>query len=310
MKNRFSIGKFSVGKSYNAKKANDSDVKFALYEIVAFCSMATLFLAIFIPHKLTSTIFTIATLVLFFVAAVLNFAQQSPIVRWLYSVCMTFVIAAGWTGYTLVRYFSEGDMLMLKIAAGSIIMWALFAFCLYKWSQIRNEAQTDSPKRKGTTIFYGWGNKGRKLFIPDVENGKLDWADFTLFLAITLLSSYEKLTFIPEFPFKQEIIYSSAILLVLISYYRYYHSLCPISRWHRSSWATGMTALAWTFVPLIVYITGLSDNWEKMWQISIWSIAMWVVFAFCRFKLWQVRKRTRAEVAMIEWRSRNKKRIE
>ena len=99
--------------------------------------------------------------------------------------------------------------------------------------------------------FFGWGNKGRKLFIPDIENGKLDWADFTLCLAIGLLIDNERLSIIPDFPFKQEVIYTSVILLVLFSYYRYYHSLCPMSRWHRSTWATGMTAIAWCAVPLI-----------------------------------------------------------
>lgn len=155
--------------------------------------------------------------------------------------------------------------------------------------------------------FFGWGNKGRKLFIPDIENGKLDWADFTLYLAIGLLIDNERLSIIPDFPFKQEVIYTSVILLVLFSYYRYYHSLCPMSRWGRSSWATGMTAAAWTAIPLILYATGVNDDWSKMLNYSMWSGVMWIAFLFCLYKLWRVRIRTRATVAMIDWRIRNNK---
>ena len=292
MRNRYSIGKISVGKS---NTSTEKDTNLTLSEILAFCSMATLFLAVYIPHELISTILTVVTVTLFFVAAILNFIQQSAIIRWRQSLFMTFVAAIGWSGYSLFRYFAEKNVIMLYIAAGSVIMWALFIFCLYRWNNIRDLAQTPKGKRKGSTIFYGWGNKGRKLFIPDIENGKLDWADFTLCLAIGLLIDNERLSIIPDFPFKQEVIYTSVILLVLFSYYRYYHSLCPMSRWHRSTWATGMTAIAWCAVPLICYATGA------------WSGVMWIVFAFCRYKLWQTRRRVRAEVAMIEWRIRNKR---
>lgn len=304
MRNRYSIGKISVGKS---NTSTEKDTNFTLSEILAFCSMATLFLAVYIPHELISTILTVVTVTLFFVAAILNFIQQSAIIRWRQSLFMTFVAAIGWSGYSLFRYFAEKDVIMLYIAASSAIMWALFIFCLYKWNNIRDLAQTPKGKRKGSTIFYGWGNKGRKLFIPDIENGKLDWADFILCLAIGLLIDNERLSIIPDFPFKQEIIYTSVILLVLFSYYRYYHSLCPMSRWHRSTWATGMTAIAWSAVPLICYATGINGDWERMWHISALSGVMWIVFAFCRYKLWQTRRRVRAEVAMIEWRSRNKR---
>ena len=154
--------------------------------------------------------------------------------------------------------------------------------------------------------FFGWGNKGHKRLGPDVENGKFKWADIILLAATLLLVNADKSDWLPEFAYKSEIITALALLLMLASFYSYYHKLCPMSKWRRSTWATGMIAVTWSLVPMIVYVTGMNNNWEKMWHISIWSVVMWIAFIFCRFKLWQVRKRTRAEVAMIEWRSRNR----
>lgn len=155
--------------------------------------------------------------------------------------------------------------------------------------------------------FFGWGNKGRKLVKPTPDDGKLKLADFLLCIAPLIVVRADKFDTIPDFPYKSEVINSVAIILILLSFYSYFHKLCPISRWHRSTLATGMTAIAWSAVPLICYATGINGDWERMWHISAWSGVMWIVFAFCRYKLWQTRRRVRAEVAMIEWRIRNKR---
>lgn len=164
-----------------------------------------------------------------------------------------------------------------------------------------------TAKRKSTIRFFGWGNKGRKLSKPDTESGKLKWADFTLCIAAITVVKADKFNWIPNFPYKEEVIIAVAIVLILLSYFNYYHKLCPASRWERSSWATGMTAVTWCVVPLICYATGINSDWERMWHISAYSVVMWIVFIFCRYNLYRVRKRAKAEIAMIEWRERNKK---
>ena len=156
--------------------------------------------------------------------------------------------------------------------------------------------------------FFGWGNKGRKLSTPTPDDGKLQWADILLFIAATMIIRADKFNWIPDFPYKMEVITSLAIILIFASFYNYYHKLCPMSRWSRSSWASGMIAVTWAATPMILYLTGISSNWERMWHISAWSSVMWVTFLFCLYKFWRVKRRTRAAVAMIEWRIRNKKR--
>ena len=162
-------------------------------------------------------------------------------------------------------------------------------------------------KRKRAIRFFGWGNKGHKRLGPDVENGTLSWADITLCIATLILVNADKFQWIPDFQYKMEVICLLAILLILASFYKYYHRLCPMSRWRRASWATGMTAAMWAVVPLLVYVTGGSDDLQKMCHYSAWSSIMWIVFLFCLYKLWRVRQQTRAEIAMIEWKSRNRK---
>ncbi|MBR2116377.1 MAG: hypothetical protein IJ942_05090 [Alistipes sp.] len=155
--------------------------------------------------------------------------------------------------------------------------------------------------------FFSWGNKGRKLSTPTPDDGKLQWADILLFIAATMIIRADKFNWIPDFPYKEVVITSIAIVLIIYSIYRDFHNLCPMSRWGRSSWATGMTAAAWTAIPLILYATGANDDWSKMLNYSMWSGVMWIAFLFCLYKLWRVRIRTRATVAMIDWRIRNNK---
>ncbi|MBQ6869016.1 MAG: hypothetical protein IJO17_00980 [Alistipes sp.] len=158
--------------------------------------------------------------------------------------------------------------------------------------------------------FFGWGNKGRKLSTPTPDDGKLQWADILLFIAATMIICADKFNWIPDFPYKEVVITSIAIVLIIYSIYSNFHNLCPMSRWGRLSWATGMIAITWSLVPLICYATGLSQNWERMWHISAWSAVMWVCFLLCVYNLWRVKRRTRAEIAMIEWRSRNRRKAE
>ena len=157
--------------------------------------------------------------------------------------------------------------------------------------------------------FFGWGNKGRKLSPPTPDDGKLQLADILLFIAATMIIRADKFNWIPDFPYKMEVITSLAIILIFASFYNYYHKLCPMSRWSRSTWATGMMAAAWSITPLLLYVTGVSDDWQKMCQYSAWSAVMWVAFLFCLYKLWRVRKMVRAEIAMIEWRARNRRKL-
>ena len=157
--------------------------------------------------------------------------------------------------------------------------------------------------------FFGWGNKGHKLSTPTPDDGKLQWADILLFIAATMVIRADKFNWIPDFPYKMEVITSLAIILIFASFYNYYHKLCPMSRWSRSTWATGMMAAVWSITPLLLYVTGVSDDWQKMCQYSAWSAVMWVAFLFCLYKLWRVRKMVRAEIAMIEWRARNRRKL-
>ena len=157
--------------------------------------------------------------------------------------------------------------------------------------------------------FFGWGNKGRKLSPPTPDDGKLQLADILLFIAATMIIRADKFNWIPDFPYKMEVITSLAIILIFASFYNYYHKLCPMSRWSRSTWATGMMAAVWSITPLLLYVTGVSNDWQKMCQYSAWSAVMWVAFLFCLYKLWRVRKMVRAEIAMIEWRARNRRKL-
>ena len=155
--------------------------------------------------------------------------------------------------------------------------------------------------------FFSWGNKGRKLSTPMPDDGKLQLADILLFVAATMIIRADKFNWIPDFPYKEEVITSVAIVLIICSFYRYYHKLCPMSRWSRSSWASAMIAITWTATPMILYFTGINSNWERMWHISAWSSVMWIVFLFCYYKLYRVKQRTKAQIAMIDMRKKSRK---
>ena len=163
-------------------------------------------------------------------------------------------------------------------------------------------------RRSKVIRFFSWGNKGHKHLGPDVEKGKFKVADFILIAATIILVNVDKFDWLPDFPYKMEVLFALGILLILVSFYSYFHKLCPMSRWGRASWATGMMAAMWAIIPLLVYAIGESDDWQTMCYYSAWSSVMWVTFLFCLYKFWRVKRRTRAVVAMIEWRIRNKKR--
>ena len=160
-------------------------------------------------------------------------------------------------------------------------------------------------KRNGK--FFSWGNKGRKLSTPMPDDGKLQLADIPLFVAATMIIRAVKFNWIPDFPYKEEVITSVAIVLIICSFYRYYHKLCPMSRWSRSSWASAMIAITWPATPMILYLTGINSNWERMWHFSAWSSVMWIVFLFCYYKLYRVKQRTKAQIAMIDMRKKSRK---
>jgi hypothetical protein len=160
-------------------------------------------------------------------------------------------------------------------------------------------------KRNGK--FFSWGDKGHKLSTPTPDDGKLELADILLFVAATMIIRADKFNWIPDFPYKEVVITAVAIVLILYSLYRSFHNLCPMSRWSRASWATGIIAATWTAVPLILYAVGANDNFEKMLSCSAWSTVMWITFIFCLINLLRVKRRTRAEVAMIEWKMRNQR---
>ena len=157
--------------------------------------------------------------------------------------------------------------------------------------------------------FFGWGNKGRRLSKPDPDSGKLSWADLMLCLAPIMVVRADKFSWIADFPYKEEVITSVAIVLIICSFYRYYHKLCPMSRWSRSAWATGMTAVTWAATPMILYLTGINSNWERMWHISAWSAVMWVAFLFCSYKLYRVKQQTKAQIAIIDMRKKSRRAV-
>ena len=165
----------------------------------------------------------------------------------------------------------------------------------------------NSAKRKGVVRFFGRGSKGRRIFVPDPENGKLRWGDFLLLAAPIMIAESDKFTFIPDFPYKETVINTIAVAFILFSLYEYYHKLCPASRWGRSSWAAGAIAITWTTLPLILYAAGINSDWDKMVGYSCWSATMWAAFLFCRYNLYRVRRRAKAEVAMIEIRMRTRR---
>lgn len=303
MKKIVNSGKYSIGK-FKPRK----DDEFTLCEILAMCCATLVFIAIFIEYEIISNICLITAIVLYFIAVILNFRKIPSLTKWRECSYITGAAAVAWTAVPLIQYFTKENqsLTMIYIAISSIVMWVVTALCVRKWINA-SMAQIEAQQLKGKARFFGWGSKGRKLFVPDVEDGRLQWADFTLCLAFTILTGAEKISFIPDFPYKMEVISASAITLVVLSYYGYYRRLCPASRWGRSSWASGWTATALLIVPMVLYFTGINENWEKMWHISAWSSVLWIVFIFCRINLYRVRKRAKAEIAMIEWRSKNRK---
>ena len=305
MKNRYSIGKFSVGKGGTRTK---DDTKFTLSEKLALICATLVFIAYFVKQEVISDFCIVAAIVLYFIAVVLNFRSMPSLTKWRECSFVTGAAAIAWTAVPLLQYFVKENqsLTMIYIAISSIVMWIVFAMCLQKWIKA-SQAHLEEQKPRGKVHFFGWGSKGRRLFVPDVEDGRLQWADLTLWLAFAILTGADKISFIPDFPYKMEVISACAITLVVVSYISYYRRLCPASRWGRSSWAIGMTATALTVVPMILYFTGINDNWEKMWHLSAWSSVLWVTFIFCRYNLYRVRKRAKAEIAMIEWRSKHKK---
>lgn len=306
MKNRYSIGKFSVGKG-NSSAATEP--KSTLTATLVLCTMAAVFIALFVNDEPISNFCVVTAIVLYFTAVVLNFRSMPSLTKWRECSFVTGAAAIAWTVAPLLQYFTKENqsLTMIYTAISSVAMWIIFAVCLRKWIKA-SQAQLEQRKSKGKVRFFGWGNKGCRLFVPDVEDGRLQWADFTLCLGSTMLMGADKISFIPDFPYKMEIISICALALVVISYFNYYRRLCPASRWGRSSWALGMTATVLTIVPMVLYFTGLNNNWEKMWHLSALSSVLWILFIVCLYNLYRVRKRTKAEIAMMEWRQRNRRR--
>ena len=116
-----------------------------------------------------------------------------------------------------------------------------------------------------------------------------------------------KFDFLPEsFPCRELLTVVIAVAFMGLGLYLEYRRLAPRTRWRNAIYAAGMIASAWSLIPWVLYFMGKAGELSVVLQISIASLAMWLVCLGCVLQHRYIRRRSLQEIAMIRMRAKRR----
>ena len=117
-----------------------------------------------------------------------------------------------------------------------------------------------------------------------------------------------KFDFLPEsLPCRELLTVVIAVAFMGLGLYLEYRRLAPRTRWRNAIYATALIASAWSLIPWVLYFMGKAGELSVVLQISIASLAMWLVCLGCVLQHRYVRRRSLQEIAMIRMRAKRRK---
>lgn len=116
-----------------------------------------------------------------------------------------------------------------------------------------------------------------------------------------------KFDFLPEsFPCRELLTVVIAVAFMGLGLYLEYRRLAPRTRWRNAIYATALIASAWSLIPWVLYFMGKAGELSVVLQISIASLAMWLVCLGCVLQHRYIRRRSLQEIAMIRMRAKRR----
>lgn len=138
---------------------------------------------------------------------------------------------------------------------------------------------------------------GNKIHLGDI----LAAVAFILMLKIDLLADY-----VPYVEWLQPIV---AILLLAVGLYLSFRRLAPRTCWWRATWVTGMWATAMTLLPFLLYWLEEFPDIAMAYKTAASSLVIWLAFVGCLLRYRQIRRRSRAEIALMRMRRKRQRMI-
>lgn len=116
-----------------------------------------------------------------------------------------------------------------------------------------------------------------------------------------------KFDFLPEsLPCRELLTVVIAVAFMGLGLYWDYRRLAPRTRWRNAIYATALIASAWSLIPWVLYFMGKAGELSVVLQISIASLAMWLVCLGCVLQHRYIRRRSLQEIAMIRMRAKRR----
>lgn len=116
-----------------------------------------------------------------------------------------------------------------------------------------------------------------------------------------------KFDYLPEsLPCRELLTVVIAVAFMGLGLYLDYRRLAPRTRWRNAIYATALIASAWSLIPWVFYFMGTAGELSVVLQISIASLAMWLVCLGCVLQHRYIRRRSLEEIAMIRMRAKRR----
>ena len=136
------------------------------------------------------------------------------------------------------------------------------------------------------------------------DDGKMSVGTLIIVGATIALVNFD---FLPAgFPCRELITVALSVAFMGLGLYLEYRRLAPRTRWRNAIYATALIASAWSLIPWVLYFMGEAGELGVVLQISIASLAMWLVCLGCVLQHRYIRRRSLQEIAMIRMRAKRR----
>lgn len=136
------------------------------------------------------------------------------------------------------------------------------------------------------------------------DEGKLRIGDIIICAAVFILPNYGILP--KDIPQRMEIQTCLAVAIMFVGIFLNLYRMAPRPCWTKATWSVGAIATVFSTLPWILYLAGEAEL-SLARNLSLCSIAAWVVFIGCFLRLRYIRRRSQRDIAMIRLREKRRR---
>ena len=92
-----------------------------------------------------------------------------------------------------------------------------------------------------------------------------------------------------------------ALLVGFVLVYTEWVKRPSLKKWYRGTMLMFFGALIWMIVPMILYLCGEADTFMSAFVASATSIVMWLMAAYCWYRMKQVKQRSAQQIIQMRF---------